>query len=376
MSNGRKMPPTAQGPQREYGQQPPPRPHRPGTLQPKAAGPQVRPTSTTPPVYRPQPMPKVLQRKAGAAPSPPAVTQKRAPAAPPVYRPQPTPKVLQKKTAAPTPPRPPRQTGGPPRGPEVLQLKKGGASPPPVPRSVPKAFTPPVAGGPRRGGVVQALRRIHDVVPPSMRVTPAAALKRYIEYLISVANQGTMPGYTRDPMILRLNAIRLSVPEPLNTASEAKRIWGLLDAEIPTIKEYEQPDVVPTVTTNVPVLAKRRTVTEEIMNHIANGGLKEDGRPTGLHTIHGDNPIAEPFGARTPKDFGCYVQAVRLIADNSKIKKKASTFYPDDWSLDDIREAIEYANSRGGPNYEVTRPEKGRGMLLYFNGDSYFPNFD
>jgi Bacterial EndoU nuclease len=374
MGNGRKMPPTAQGPQGKSVQQPP-QSHRPGVLQPKAAGPQVRPTPAAPPVYRPQPVPKVLQRKAGAAPSPPAVMQKRAPAAPPAYRPQPTPKVLQRKTAAPTPPQPPRQKGGPQRGPEVLQLKKGSAPPPSAPRSVPKAFMPPTTGGPQRGGVVQALRRISDVVPPSMRVTPAAALKRYIDYLISVAYQSTMPDYLRDPMIIRLNAIRLGVPEPLNTASEVNRIWGLLNVEIPTIREYEQPDVVPTVTPSGPVVAKRRTVTDEIMNHIANGGLKDDGRPTGLHTIHGGHPIAEPFGAKTPQDFGCYVQAVRLIADNSKIKKKPSTFYPDDWSLDDIREAIEYANSRGGPSYEVTRPEKGRGMLLHFNGDSYFPNF-
>ncbi|MDQ3742879.1 MAG: hypothetical protein M3444_00565 [Acidobacteriota bacterium] len=47
-----------------------------------------------PPVYRPQPTPKVLQPKAAAPQA------GKTPAAPPVYRPQPVPKVLQAKMAA------------------------------------------------------------------------------------------------------------------------------------------------------------------------------------------------------------------------------------------------------------------------------------
>jgi 5-methylcytosine-specific restriction endonuclease McrA len=71
---------------------------RAGVAQPKMA-------STTqfkagaaaaPPVYRPQPVPKVLQAKTKDAPRP-AGQPSRAPAAPAVYRPQPVPKVLQPK---------------------------------------------------------------------------------------------------------------------------------------------------------------------------------------------------------------------------------------------------------------------------------------
>lgn len=63
-------------------------------MQPKmAAAPQKMPVA--PPVYRPQPTPRVLQRK--TAVQPPVVQAK--PAAPPAYRPQPTPKVLQTKGA-------------------------------------------------------------------------------------------------------------------------------------------------------------------------------------------------------------------------------------------------------------------------------------
>jgi hypothetical protein len=53
-----------------------------------------------PPVYRPQLIPQVLQRKAVIKQPPLAAGQtKPAPAAPPVYRPQPTPKVLQRTIA-------------------------------------------------------------------------------------------------------------------------------------------------------------------------------------------------------------------------------------------------------------------------------------
>ena len=56
-----------------------------------------------PPVYRPQPVPKVLQRKT-ATPAPcaaPPSASKKTPAAPPVYRPQTTPVVLQRKQTLP-----------------------------------------------------------------------------------------------------------------------------------------------------------------------------------------------------------------------------------------------------------------------------------
>src|SRR5262249_35910160 len=50
-----------------------------------------------PPVYRPQPVPKVLQTKSSSAPSPRAAQVPRQPVAPPVYRPQATLKAAQSK---------------------------------------------------------------------------------------------------------------------------------------------------------------------------------------------------------------------------------------------------------------------------------------
>lgn len=95
----------------------------PKVLQRKTADEQRKPAAhsnrapAAPPVYRPQPTPKVLQRKAAAVPAPASSAPRHAPAAPPVYRPQPVPKVLQTKAAKgrPAPPVQARQKPAPPR---------------------------------------------------------------------------------------------------------------------------------------------------------------------------------------------------------------------------------------------------------------------
>jgi hypothetical protein len=68
---------------------------RPGAAQLKTTPPK-RPVA--PPVYRPQPVPKVLQAKMHVA-RPPLISSQRAPLAAPAYRSGPAPKVAQTKTA-------------------------------------------------------------------------------------------------------------------------------------------------------------------------------------------------------------------------------------------------------------------------------------
>jgi hypothetical protein len=58
----------------------------------------TRKPAAAPPAYRPQPTPKVLQRKLATTPQ--TIAGQRAPVAPPVYRPQSAPRCLQLKTAA------------------------------------------------------------------------------------------------------------------------------------------------------------------------------------------------------------------------------------------------------------------------------------
>ncbi len=103
-----------------------------------------------PPVYRPQPVPKVLQRKIATAPPSNAsvLPQRKPPVAPPVYRPQAPPKVLQAKSNLPQrkqPVAPPVYR--PPQRPKVLQPKSGG--PPARATAQPKA-TPAPLKPPRR----------------------------------------------------------------------------------------------------------------------------------------------------------------------------------------------------------------------------------
>lgn len=101
-------------------------------VQPKTAQPQAK-LPVAPAVYRPQPIPKVLQRRTAANQRPPQTALQRKPVAPPVYRPQPLPKVLQTKASqANLPPHPTRRAPAAPPAyrpqplPKVLQTKISG----------------------------------------------------------------------------------------------------------------------------------------------------------------------------------------------------------------------------------------------------------
>jgi hypothetical protein len=133
---------------------------------------------------------------------------------------------------------------------------------------------------------------------------------------------------------------------------------------------------------------KLNQIGEKMWSHIVNGEIKIDkvgkhktptAKVSGLHTIHGPQPVAEGYGPKKDLGLGCYRQAVRPRPGQAQgatevDKKNESTFFPDTWDLEDIREAIEYASKRGN-EYEVLTPEKGIGLTLFFNGESYYPNF-
>ena len=112
------------------------------------AQPGARPVA--PPVYRPQPVPKVLQRKVSPVQNPNAAQAPRLPVAPPVYRPQAT-QGVQAKLAGPTQTKP-QPVAAPVRHPrvvpKVLQMKKTTSQP--APHKQPPG---PLIG--RRSSVVQ-----------------------------------------------------------------------------------------------------------------------------------------------------------------------------------------------------------------------------
>jgi len=120
----------------------------------------------------------ILQPK-NATPGPP-VTQTRTPIkAPPVYRPQPVPKVLQRRTALPNVKTPGGINNHPPiRPPQTTTVRnaalqpKARALPPPAPKPIPKPTPPPIATASR--------------LPPKAK-TPAAASPRTVQRQISPA---------------------------------------------------------------------------------------------------------------------------------------------------------------------------------------------
>jgi hypothetical protein len=128
----------------------------PKVLQRKVAGEQGKPPAhpkhgpVAPPVYRPQPVPKVLQRKPAAIQPQPAGVPKSMPSAPPAYRPQPIPGALQRKVAnegrpnsgqlRARPKAPPVYRPG--ASPKVLQRKVGGNAPAPARHSSPQPARP------------------------------------------------------------------------------------------------------------------------------------------------------------------------------------------------------------------------------------------
>lgn len=171
--------------------------HTPGrdhsrTVQRSATQPDAAPKGRShlpaPPVYRPQPVPRVLQPKTGGkqAAGGRATTGPRHPAAPPAYRPQPTPKVLQLKQVGgqPQPPARAAQHHRPPSAPPAYRPGPAPAGSRPAPGrdarapAAPPAYCPPTAPqvilpkrlGPQRGAAA----------PP--RPHPGAVVQRTVTY--------------------------------------------------------------------------------------------------------------------------------------------------------------------------------------------------
>lgn len=83
---------------------------------------QLKTRGAAPPVYRPNPVPRVCQRKT-ATPQTNAVVRNRVAQAPPVYRPQPVPKVLQRKVVN-QPPLNPRKPAPAPTAPRAKVIQR------------------------------------------------------------------------------------------------------------------------------------------------------------------------------------------------------------------------------------------------------------
>ena len=211
MNGGRRGAPAPRAARQSPGHHPT-RPHGPAALQPKAATPQAKKGPSAPPVYRPQPVPKVLQKKSATPPRPPAAGARApTPAPPPVYRPQPVPKVLQRKAAAVRPPAGPVAPAAySPNSKKVVQPKASAAAQarnppqaPPAGRPVQRTPQPPGAPAapqparpgaarltprtPPQSGLIQRMRRPASAAAPRPQV--GAPSRQVIQMMIGKTAQ-------------------------------------------------------------------------------------------------------------------------------------------------------------------------------------------
>lgn len=157
---------------------------------------------TAPPAYRPQAIPKVLQKKEVRSHLPPSIQAQREPVAPPVYSPHPTPKVLQTKKAA-------SQSNAQTRHAQVfstpVQLQKGQQV------TAKNISSRPSGSSPNKGGQAiqrtvlgtcrvtvhrkqQSTENIRGVIQPKKVVVTLVFKQKRITFHLEVNEDGTITG--------------------------------------------------------------------------------------------------------------------------------------------------------------------------------------
>lgn len=183
------------------------------------------PLAPTP--YRPQPVPRVLQKKSAAHQSAPkvAVVQPKTPAAPPVYRPQPLPHVLQRKVLKP---------GGPPVQKVAPPNKSGrGAGPrtPPTPSAVlqrQRQTAPHRHVNARPNGAIQLQKKDAQAYADSNGIAITATHQTVTTYVNNTGNDLTL----RKGLLAAWNLNSASnwiIPEPADFSASPYHYsqWGV-----------------------------------------------------------------------------------------------------------------------------------------------------
>lgn len=139
-----------------------------------------RPQPVAPPVYRPQPVPRVLQRKTIRGQQPHAGQRPRQPVAPPVYRPV-AKKIVQPKMVA-------TQTHKPPKAPPVYRPEQRQILQPKI-MSRPRTLTTPPVYRPQtkilQPMMVAAQAHMPPAPPPIYRPGSSAIQRKVIEKIVS-----------------------------------------------------------------------------------------------------------------------------------------------------------------------------------------------
>jgi hypothetical protein len=124
---------------------------------------------------------------------------------------------------------------------------------------------------------------------------------------------------------------------------------------------------------------KDQALIEKLWTHIAMGELNKDGDPVGYHWKGNPKSILEGFGEKSAEGkCGVYQQRVRHKG-NKKEKSNKSTFFPDLWKEQDVKDALTSASHRRVGKYgEASKPEDANGLRIDFMGDgsTAFPIYE
>jgi hypothetical protein len=129
--------------------------------------------------------------------------------------------------------------------------------------------------------------------------------------------------------------------------------------------------------------AERKPLSEAGWKHIWRGDRGSKGHPAGFHWKgKAAQAICESDGTVTKEDRGFYHEGVRFKASavkNSKVdggdvkrwdKPDGSTFFPDHWTEQQVKDAIELRNSSD----QVTVPDEAVGIKLQKSGETIYPS--
>jgi len=128
---------------------------------------------------------------------------------------------------------------------------------------------------------------------------------------------------------------------------------------------------------------ERKTLSASGWQHIWRGDVGSGGYPSGFHWKgKADDAYSEGYDEVTnATDAGFYKQAVRYketiatagtggASMAKRYKADASTFFPDDWTEQEVKDAVELRNSKD----EITKPAKGLGVKLIKSGETIYPS--
>lgn len=117
-------------------------------------------------------------------------------------------------------------------------------------------------------------------------------------------------------------------------------------------------------------LTKQRTISDKMRGHILRGEIKGT-VVTGGHWRTGCEANGLTVAVVAQGAGGFYTGTVTAKGG----APKASSFFPDDWTEDEVIDAIEYATQpiKTKPILVIETP-KGKGTPLFQNNDSIFPN--